>query len=342
MVYGANGYTGKLVAELAVKRGELPVLAGRTAAKVAPLADELGLEYRIFDLGDPTAVRDGLDGMTTVAHCAGPFSATAAPMVDGCLAAGTHYVDITGEVDVFEAIFARNADAERAGVVLLPGAGFDVVPSDCLAAMLAGELPDATELDLAFVAGGGISPGTLRTTVEGMGTGGRARVDGKLVTVPVAHRSTVAELPSGPKTVVSIPWGDLATAYRSTGIPNITTFTRVPAPPKAIAAGQRLFGPIMRSSAGQRVAKNLVGRIPGPSEKRRAGSRTELWGRVRDANGRSVSRTLVVPNTYTFTADAVVRVVERLGKGGTPAGAHTPSSAFGADFVRGLDGVTVG
>ena len=342
MVYGANGYTGQLVAELAVARGLSPVLAGRSERKIAPLAAALGLDHRVFDLGDAQAVRAGLDGIDVVAHCAGPYSATGAPMVAGCLATGTHYVDITGEIDVFEAIFQRHEEAKERGVVLLPGSGFDVVPSDCLAASLAAELPEATHLELAFVPGGGISPGTLRTTVEGMGAGGRARVDGRLVHVPMAHSTTTADFPSGSRKVIALPWGDVATAYRSTSIPNIVTYISVPMSAKLVGGGQRLFAPIMRTKVGQRVGKDLVGLVSGPGEKRRSTSKAEFWGRVRDAGGRSVALTMITPNGYTLTADATVRTVLRLLEGTTEPGAHTPATAFGKDFVRELDGVTMG
>ena len=154
MVYGAYGYTGTLVAELAVRRGLRPVLAGRDAAKLRPLAERLGLEHRAFGLDEAARALADVDA---VAHCAGPFSSTSGPMVDACLAAKTHYVDITGEIDVFEAVSRRDEDAKRAGVVLLPGAGFDVVPTDCLAALLHDALPTATHLDLAFLVQGGAS-----------------------------------------------------------------------------------------------------------------------------------------------------------------------------------------
>ena len=129
MLYGANGYTGELIAELAVRRGQRPVLAGRSAAKVAAVAERLGLEHVVFDLAEAA---ENLRDTEVVVHCAGPFSATSRPVVDACLASGTHYVDITGEIDVFEAVAARDAEAKTAGVALVPGAGLDVVPTDCL------------------------------------------------------------------------------------------------------------------------------------------------------------------------------------------------------------------
>jgi len=341
LLYGANGYTGTLVARLAVARGERPVLAGRSAAKIAALAGELGLELeqRAFGLEDPDAIRRGLDGVTAVAHCAGPFSATAGPMARACVNAGVHYLDVTGEIDVFEELHGLSGRARAAGVVLLPGAGFDVVPTDCAAALLARVLPGAQRLDLAFLAGGGPSPGTARTAVEGMGKGGKggkARVDGVIVDVPLGWRTIRARFPSGPRTVASVPWGDVSTAYYSTGIGTITTYTAVPG---AVLAAARLPGlsRLLALDPVQRLGHALAGaRVPGPSDERRARTRSEVWGRA-SAGDQAVEAALSAPNVYDVTADSVVRAVTRLHS--VEPGTHTPSSAFGAEFVTELDGV---
>jgi saccharopine dehydrogenase (NAD+, L-lysine-forming) len=339
LVYGANGYTGELVAKEAVARGERPVLAGRSAAKLAPIADRLGLDHVVFDLDNHRALRAALADVQVVAHCAGPFSATSRDMVDACLDTGTHYLDIAGEIDVFEEIYARDDEAEQAGVVLLPGGGFDVVPTDCLAAMLTERLPEASELELAFTLAGGISPGTLKSVIEGAGAGGRARVDGRLQSVPLGHRTQVAEFPSGPKRVTAIPWGDLSSAYRSTRIPTITTYTVVPGG-DLIGRGHQLLAPLLRMPAVQKAGLSLVDRlVTGPSEVKQISGRSEVWGRVRHADGRAVSGSLSLPAPYAFTAEAVVAGVLRLAAGNVPPGAHTPSSAFGADFVTTLNGV---
>jgi saccharopine dehydrogenase (NAD+, L-lysine-forming) len=336
MVYGANGYTGRLIARLAAGRGERPVLAGRSAEKLEPLARELGLEHRVVGLDEQDRLCEALGDVDAVVHAAGPFSQTSEPMVDACLATKTHYVDITGEIDVFEAIFARDGEAKRAGVVLLPGAGFDVVPTDGVAARLARELPDAVELELAFLAGGGMSPGTMKTTVEGITTGGRARIDGELVTVPVGHRTRTVEFASRPRRVGSVPWGDLSTAFRSTGIPTITTYTVVP---EFAATAQSLLAPLMRAAVAQEVTKRFIGLLPGPSSRTRDGSRCEVWGLVRNAAGRELSMTLTGPNPYQLTADSAVRATLRLIAGEAEPGSHTPSTALGPDFVATLDDV---
>src|SRR5206468_1467866 len=120
LLYGATGYTGKKIAQQAVRQGLRPILAGRGDG-VRRVAAELGLPARVFGLDDAAAVRTGLDGVHAVLHCAGPFSATAAPMIEACLATGAHYLDITGEIAVFEFAASRDADALKRGVVLCPG-----------------------------------------------------------------------------------------------------------------------------------------------------------------------------------------------------------------------------
>lgn len=355
MIYGANGYTGRLVARLAVARGERPVLAGRNADEVAALAGELGLEHRVVDL--PTgrrgtaALQAALDGIGAVAHCAGPYQVTAAPMVDACLAAGTHYLDITGELPVFEEIYERHDEAVAAGVVLLPGAGFDVVPTDCLAALLAAQLPGAVSLELAFLARGGMSPGTAKTALGVAGRGGRRRVGGQLVPTRYGEPSRVVPFPSGERRVGAVPWGDVVTAYRSTGIGDITVYTKVPASMAGPGRVARLRTALVQKLLGYRVihdiASRMVGaRVAGPSPDTREATGVEVWGEVRDAAGGSRSGTLVGPNGYDLTADAVVRAAGYVLAGRGPAGpiapgAHTPSSALGADFARELTGVTL-
>ena len=320
LLYGANGYTGTLVARLAAARGERPVLAGRSAEKVGALARELGLESRRFALDDPDAIRRGLDGVSAVAHCAGPFAATAGPMARACVNAGVHYLDVTGEIDVFEELHGLDDRARAAGSVLLPGAGFDVVPTDCLAALLAEALPGADRLDLAFMAGGGPSPGTAKTAVQGMGQGGRARIDGVITEVPFGWRTIRAEFPSGPRTVVSVPWGDVSTAYHSTGIGTITTYTAVPAAARCGPSQVLRLNRLLRLGPVRRLAEAAAG--PGRRAGRAAAGpvRSEVWGRA-SAGDRAAQATLRTPNAYALTADSVVRAITRLDS--VPPGFHT-------------------
>ena len=343
MIYGANGYTGKLIAQQAQRRGLTPVLGGRGAA-VAALAQELGLLHRVFDLSEPTALRNGLKGIDLVLHCAGPFSATSAPMLEACLDARAHYLDITGEIDVFAHCHAQDARARQRGIVVLPGAGFDVVPTDCLAAQLARELPNATSLVLAFEAGGGPSPGTAKTSVEGLGNGGRVRIDGRIERVPLAWKTRTFERAGEAgierRTAMTIPWGDVYTAFVSTGIPNIEVY--MAASPKTIANVRRLrlLGPLLRTRPVQNLLKQRVEKsVRGPSQAKRESSVTHIWGEVRDASGREMQMQLRTPNGYALTVTASLGIVERLLRSDAPAGYRTPSQLMGADYVLSLPGV---
>lgn len=341
MIYGANGYTGRLIAAEAKRRGLAPVLAGRGEA-VVELAHGFGLPHRRFDLGDAAAVRAGLEGIGLVLHCAGPFSATCAPMLDGCLTAGAHYLDITGEIDVFAHCHAQDARARERGIVVLPGAGFDVVPTDCLAAMLGRELPAATHLVLAFEAGGGPSPGTAKTSVEGLGKGGRARIDGELRRVPLAWKSRTFERDGERRTAMTIPWGDVYTAYISTGIPNVEVYMAVPPATIARMRRLRLLGPLLGTAPVQRFLKRRVeASVRGPSQEKRESTVTHVWGEASEASGGEAGRRLRVPNGYALTVTASLGIVEHLLRGTSERGYRTPSQLMGAEYVLSLPGVSI-
>jgi saccharopine dehydrogenase (NAD+, L-lysine-forming) len=344
MIYGANGYTGRLVAARAVERGERPVLAGRNAAAVEALAAELGLPWRSFPLTDPGSARAHLVDLDAVLHCAGPFVHTSRPMVDACLAAGTHYLDVTGEIPVFESVLGRGEAARRARAALLPGVGFDVVPTDCLAARLAAALPGADRLELAFYsARGGYSPGTLKTMIEALPHGAAERRDGRIVPLAPAEIVREIDFSCGRRTAMAIGWGDVSTAFYTTGIPNVRVYAA--APPAAIRRLRRLR-PLM-PLAGTAPVKRLLAawvdrRVHGPDALDRERGRTYLWGRAATAEGDAVSATLDVPEGYTFTAASAVESVVRVLAGAVEPGAWTPAAAFGAGFVTELPGVEQG
>ena len=342
MIYGANGYTGELVAEEAVRRGMRPVLAGRREDAVRALAGRLGCEHRVFKLDDPAALADGLEGIGLVLLCAGPFAHTSRPMVDACLSLGIHYLDITGEISVFEACHARTEEASRRGSILLPGVGFDVVPSDCLAASLAGRLPGATRLELAFRGVGSPSAGTARTMLEGLPQGGAVRRDGRIVKVPLAWKTAVIPFHDRAREAVLIPWGDVSTAYYSTGIGDIEVYM---AQPPAMIRAMRLMRPVaglFKVDAVQRLGARLIERrMTGPDPETRERGTSELWGRVRDPEGRSLEGTLTTPEGYRLTALTATEAAARVLAGGIEPGAHTPSTAFGADFITTIEGCTL-
>ena len=218
LIYGASGYTGKLIAKVAAGQGAHPILGGRDLEKVQAIAKPLWLAFRAFDLRDPGRIDAGIKDVSVVLCVAGPFSTTSKPMADACLRNRVHYLDITGEIDVFEALAARDAEAKAQGVTLLPGVGFDVVPSDCLAAHLKRQLPGATHLKLYLSLGANMSRGTAKTMIEAIAAGTRLRRDRRLITRTQAEEGS-CDFGKGERPTVQVSWGDVSTAYHSTGIP---------------------------------------------------------------------------------------------------------------------------
>lgn len=340
LIYGAYGYTGELIARHAVMQGHEPVLAGRDPHKLDRLAADLDLPSQAVSLTDGFRLRSVLEEVEAVVHCAGPFSHTALPMVEACLDAGTHYLDITGEIDVFEGLMARDLDAQAADVMLLPGIGFDVVPTDCLAKGLAEAVPDATDLAIAFMGRGGVSQGTLKTAIEQMGEGGLVRRAGKIVEVPPGWATRTVDFGDHPRTVISVPWGDVATAGHSTGIPNVTVYTYLPALGRRLLRLSRYVQGMLGWRPLQLLLQRLVEKwVPNPSPETRRTGETVVWASVRGEEGDTATARLRGPEAYTFTARTAVRGGGRVLDGTAPPGYQTPATAFGSDFVFDVDGV---
>jgi short subunit dehydrogenase-like uncharacterized protein len=339
LLYGANGYSGELIARAAVARGMRPVLGGRSAAPLQALAEELGLEGRVLTLDRPAEVAAALTDIALVLNCAGPFSATAQPMMAACLVRRAHYLDITGEVAVFEHAATLDQQARVAGIVLCPGVGFDVVPTDCVALALKEALPDATHLALGFDNASPVSRGTARTMVEGLGEGGAVRRDGVITRVPLGYRERRIDFGSGEKLAMTIPWGDVSTAFRTTAIPNIEVY--IPISPRRLKSLRRLNRVrwLLRVAAVQRFLKKRVDRgIAGPDAALRERTPTSVWGEVRSASGATRTARIVTANGYTVTVHASLGVVAHLLAGYAGAGALTPARIVGARFVETLPG----
>lgn len=338
MIYGANGYTGELIAREAKTRGLSPVLGGRNVDKIGRLAGELGFEQRVFPLDSGERVAKQLQGIGLVLHCAGPFATTSPPMIDACLRVKAHYLDITGEIAVFEHARARSREANEAGVVLCPGVGFDVIPTDCVAAALKEALPDADHLALGFESDSALSAGTAKTTVEGIPQGGRVRRDGKIVEVPHAHLTRRIDFGRGEKLAMTIPWGDVATAYHTTGIPNIEVF--VPSSPLLVAATKRVndLRSVLAWPPLQNLLRTIAGRAKGPTAEQRAKLATYVWGEVTNARGEKKTARIRTANGYAVTVTGSLAVVQHLLDQRPEGGTYTPAKLMGRDLVTKLPG----
>jgi short subunit dehydrogenase-like uncharacterized protein len=326
---------------MAVERGLRPVLAGRNSTKISAQAAELGLEHRIFSLDDTRAMDEALGDVAAVLHCAGPFIHTYAQMAQGCLRTGTHYLDLTGELPVYEALAAFDAEAKARGVMLLPGAGFDVVPTDCLAVHLKQRLSTATRLTLAFQAVGpaNIPPGTQRTVIELIPYGNRVRRNGRIEMADSAVKTRLIDFGRGPVQATRLTWGDVFTAYFSTGIPNIENYAALPGRLRPLMAAMDYLQPILKLGAVRKLLK--LGVTAGSTAEERARTFTHVWGEVADDQGRKAAARLHGPEAgVEWTAQTALAAVQKVMTGDAPPGFQTPALAYGADFVLEGEGVT--
>lgn len=333
MIYGCYGYTGELVVAEALAKGVRPILAGRNSEQTRAMAEKHDLSWRAFAVED--AGRH-LNDVRVLINCAGPFGATAVPMMQACIEQGAHYLDITGEIPVFQAAHGLSDTAQQAGVALCPGVGFDIVPTDLLAAHLAAQMPDATYLEIAFDFGSLPSQGTARTAVKAIPAGGMIRENAELKPVPLGYRIRKVPFPRGAQSAVSFPWGDVFTACHSTGIPNTIVYFAMPS---ALCWMQKLTQPIkglLGTGPMQKFLLWLVAKVlpEGPSDEIRAKAGTQFWARVVDEQGNEMTGTLTAPSVYAMTAECAVAAAQRMELDLPVKGYLTASQLLGLAFMH--------
>ena len=347
LLYGANGYTGKLIAKLASTYNLQPILAGRTEALIKPLAESLQLPYRIIDLDDAGQLQKALSEVKLVLHAAGPYVYTAKQMIEACLETGVHYIDINGDIAVFEMLKSYDAAAKEKNIMVMPGVGFDVVPTDCIALQLKSKMPDATHLKLAFASiGGGLSHGTATTMVGKIGEGGAVRENGKIVRKPLgqkgmwvdfsAHRAPGTGSGGGEKKifVMTIPWGDISTAWTTTGIPNIEVYTGIAPKIYRIMKLQWAFNWLLRTNFVRNIIKKKIKARPaGPSDEQRQKSSSLVWGEVSNGSGKKLNACISCFDGYTLTAHSSLLITKKILQGNFKPGYQTPAGCYGENLV---------
>lgn len=345
MLYGAYGYTGKLITAEAVKYGHKPILAGRNATKLEALAQKYDLPHIVIDLDDKETLEAELAKVDLVMHSAGPYTFTASPMRNACLATGTHYLDLSGEITILEEGFTFDALAKERGICMISGAGYDVVPTDCLSAYIKTQLPDATHLVEGLAAGGGMgaSAGTMKSLLELLKDGNYVRRNGKLTSVPLG--SGVQKIPFRDKEYLAliIPWGDLATAYRTTGIPNMTTYFVLPTYLTRMAQiGGPLVPVLFQPKFMRRTVQYLIDLIRKDREANmsNADGKTMVYMKASNSAGESREVWLETPEAYIFTARVAIPIIEKV-LAENPSGAFSPAQLLGPDFIFGLEGIVL-
>jgi short subunit dehydrogenase-like uncharacterized protein len=304
-----------------------------------------GVSIRTADLSRTTALSTQLEALRSSVHrgdavlsCLGPFSHTFSAVLDLCLATGAHYLDICAEWQVFEALHRADERARDAGVMVLPGIGFDVVASDCLAAHVARRLPNPTHLQIGMAGLELVSRGSALTIAELAGDPTRSRRNGTII-ADARLREESFDFGAGPVPAIAVSWGDVSTAFYTTGIPNIDVYFAATTASMSLAFANRSFGWMLRNTFVERAAKQLAaGLRPGPSAAERARQRATLVARASDRRGRRVESRLVTREAYTFTAQAACAVMRRVSEGQIEPGFQTPGKLLGADFVLHIEG----
>ena len=343
LLYGANGYTGQLIAKLSATYNLKPILAGRSEANIKPLADELQLPYLIIDLNNKAELETALSTVKLVLHAAGPYAYTAKQMIEACLQTGVHYIDINGDIAVFEMLKKYDAAAKEKNMMVMPGVGFDVVPTDCIALQLKNKMPDATHLRLAFASvGGGLSHGTSITMAGKIGEGGAARENGQIVRKPLGEKGMWVDFGKKKLFVMTIPWGDVSTAHTTTGIPNIETYTGMAPKIYQMLKLQWAFNWLLKTEFVRSIIRKKIKANPaGPSDEQRKKSSSMVWGEVSNAKGETLSAAISCLDGYTLTAHSSLMIAKKILADNFKPGYQTPAGCYGDHLIMEVPGTKI-
>lgn len=340
LLYGSYGYSGKLIAAECRKHNLNIMLSGRDKGKGEAQAQLTGYPFERAGTDNTSTLRKLLEKADVLINCAGPFQHTAEKIARLCLGTGTHYTDITGEYQVFGKLAALHSKAAEAGIVIMPGVGFDVVPTDCLAVHLKSRLPSATRLQLAFaMAGGGVSRGTARTAVEGIGNGSVIRTNGTLVNIPLGEKTLEVDFGPFRRNTMCIPWGDVSTAFRSTGIGSIEVYSAMP--PRVIRWSRysKYFNWLLKQGwLKHLLLRRIDKRIAGPDAEKLQNGRCFLWGCASDDSGTKVEARLETANGYQLTARSATLIARKLLEDKNRSGYFTPAEYFGSELITAVEG----
>lgn len=333
LLYGATGYTAQLAIEEMLKVGIKPILAGRSES-VNIVGKKYNLETRVFDLENPTNIQKNIADVMLVVNLAGPFYATAQKLIQACLYTKTHYTDIAGEVKDFEKVHQFDKQAQESEIMLMPGIGFGVVPTDVAAYLAKQNLPNANKLTIAFATQGGVSQGTLKTVLKDMNEEGVKRIEGKLEPCKPAEETFSFALQGKKNKCVSNPWrADVFSAYYSTQIPNIKAYSAFPAPLVFMMRNKWLFGKFTKS----KLLQKLIEKAPkGPTEKELKEGKTFVYVEAQNSESKKVVVSIEGPEAYLFTAQTVTQITKHILENEWQKGFQTPARVYGAKIIENL------
>ncbi|MBR9904291.1 saccharopine dehydrogenase family protein [Halomonas sp. IOP_14] len=318
LIYGATGYTGQMAAEHAKRLGLDFEIAGRNAERLQALANRLDVPYREFN-ADAQA-EQSLNGVNVLLNFAGPFAQTSNALMRACINAGVDYLDITAEINIYRLAEQLGSEAAEAGIMLLPGVGWDVVPTDCLAVHVARRVRKPQSLSVALQVPGSMSRGSAMSVSEIIGAGLLARVDGQLVPTPDAQ-PRYFDFSEGSVLCAPLSFGDLVTGWHSTGIPNIAMFVHI---------------------RGDAFPEGDLSQLPdGPTAQQRDSHRARAVVEVTAADGTVVRSMIETINGYSYTPLVAVEAARRVLEGDRQPGFETPAQIFGSGFAETIAGTTI-
>jgi short subunit dehydrogenase-like uncharacterized protein len=334
LIYGATGFTGALVTRVALELPAELVLAGRDPARIEAVARPLGLAFRAFGLDRPTEIVDALADIDVVLNSAGPLVDTAAPLIEGCLASRAHYLDVTGELSVFVEAQRHDAAARQRGVMIMPGAGFWIVASDCLAADVANLLPGAKYLRLGCSGSEMFSRGSLRTVFRAMRGQIFIRRSGRLCSVPIGRLERRFDFGDGEQASTAVSLPDVFTAYFTTGVPNIEAYLEAGLLGRTVGMiGVGLTAAVGAIGLRQLLDLGLAAWPERPSDSVRTNARQTLVMEAEDGWRRTRRIRLQTSDGYTFTAAAAAAVARRVIEGDFAPGFQTPGKLYGPELA---------
>lgn len=351
VVFGATGFTGRLVCKELDRQQVRFAIAGRDRLKLQQLSDALASRPAFFAVGldDPTGLRELAAKGRVLLSCAGPFEVAGPPVLEAALSAGTHWLDITGEYRFMDQTWRRDGAARDRGVVLVNAVGMDVIPTDVAAALASEGLEDVEWLRIGLAARGGFSRGTLQSALNVVGSGGMAVLEGRRVSEPAFKDAWEAPFPPplGPRRCLSMPLADIVTAPRTTGCRNLRVYARGLDLPPSLAPVLGRSLKIMGTRPVGALARLLVRFAPeGPNEDVQESGGFTVVAEAVSSSGRRRRAWVRGPEAYRFTAIAATLCARMAAAPGYDRrGALTPVQAFGArTLVEALSpyGVEVG
>ena len=334
LVYGVLGYTGNLFIEHSLDTN-LPIVLGARQKEVKILAEKCGMEHRVFEINDVQNIIPYLSDIKAVINLANVSYGINKYLIDACIQTKTHYVDLASEYPDILEIYKLHHMALTNGVMLMPGAGFNLAPTDIAGRIASELLPNPTKLSLGFATFGNASRGTIKTVLKMTAETGYSRLSGKLVVAKPASEKRLFQAEGKEYSLINNPlMGDSLAGFISTNIQNITTYSYYPWILVQFMKGRmnwlRKF--LLRYSHWF---------FPlGPTEDELKRQHTYTWAQIENQQNQKLTVTIKGPQAYIFTAKIIGSIVNLLAKGKANAG-FTPPSFYGRNLIEGIGGVHI-